>query len=170
MPKIQCLFGFQGRSNDPFMEHEPTYREGFTLDITLGLLGMAKAFRMILALCVASLLAYPSYLVWSFYYGVEAKRSPFSPAAWKEKANVYAHSNDPGCVRGGMALDIVATDLLQGKSIAEVKSLLGEPDGTKEKQVHYELGQCSGHGWHNSILQVSFLNNEQVANAAILRH
>ena len=69
-----------------------------------------------------------------------------------------------------MALDIVATKLLQGKPITEVKSLLGEPDGTKEGLFYYELGQCSGHGWHNSILQVSFLNNQQVANASILRH
>ena len=131
---------------------------------------MAKALRFTVAFCGASVIAYAGYLAWSFAYGVEAERSPFSPAAWKEKANVYAHSNDPGCVRGGMALDIVATKLLQGKQITEVKSLLGEPDGTKEGLFYYELGQCSGHGWHNSILQVSFLNNQQVANASILRH
>jgi hypothetical protein len=69
-----------------------------------------------------------------------------------------------------MALDVVATKLLQGKPIAEVKFLLGEPDGTKEGGFYYELGQCSGYGWHSSILQISFLNNEQVAEAAILRH
>jgi len=131
---------------------------------------MAQALRFTVAFCGASVIAYAGYLAWSFAYGVEAERSPFSPAAWKEKASVYAHSNDPGCVRGGMALDIVATKLLQGKPIAEVKSLLGEPDGTKEGLFYYELGQCSGHGWHNSILQVSFLNNQQVANASILRH
>lgn len=131
---------------------------------------MAKALRFAVALCGTSLIAYAGYLAWSFVYGVQAERSPFSPAAWKEKANVYAHSNDPGCVRGGMALDIVATKLLQGKPITEVKSLLGEPDGTKEGLFYYELGQCSGHGWHNSVLQVSFLNSQQVADAAILRH
>ena len=131
---------------------------------------MAKALRFTVVFCGASVIAYAGYLAWSFAYGVEAERSTFSPAAWKEKANVYAHSNDPGCVRGGMALDIVATKLLQGKPITEVKSLLGEPDGTKEGLFYYELGQCSGHGWHNSILQVSFLNNQQVANASILRH
>jgi len=137
---------------------------------SLGLLGMARKLRITFTVCVAALFAYFSYLAWSFYYGVEAERSPFSSAAWKEKAKVYAHSNDPGCVRGGMALDIVATDLLQGKSIAEVKSLLGDPDGTKEGQVYHELGQCSGYGWHNSVLQVNFRNNQQVASAAILRH
>jgi hypothetical protein len=69
-----------------------------------------------------------------------------------------------------MALDIVATKLLQGKSITEVKSLLGEPVGTKQEQFYYELGQCSGFGWDNSVLQVSFLNSQQVTNAVILRH
>ena len=67
---------------------------------------MAKALRFTVAFCGASVIAYAGYLAWSFAYGVEAERSPFSPAAWKEKANVYAHSNDPGCVRGGMALDL----------------------------------------------------------------
>jgi hypothetical protein len=131
---------------------------------------LAKALRFVLAFCGASLIAFSGYIAWSFHYGVEAERSPFSPAAWKEKGNVYAHSNDPGCVRGGMALDIVATKLLQGKSITEVKSLLGEPVGTKQEQFYYELGQCSGFGWDNSVLQVSFLNSQQVTNAVILRH
>jgi len=69
-----------------------------------------------------------------------------------------------------MALDIVATDLLQRKSIFEVKALLGEPDGKKEQGIYYELGQCSGLGWHNSVLQVAFSSNQQVTNASILRH
>ncbi|BEE07976.1 hypothetical protein [Aeromonas dhakensis] len=131
---------------------------------------MAKALRITLAACMAVLVVYGSYIAWSFYYGVEAERTTFSPAAWKEKANVYAHNSDPGCVRGGMALDIVATDLLQRKSIFEVKALLGEPDGKKEQGIYYELGQCSGLGWHNSVLQVAFSSNQQVTNASILRH
>lgn len=131
---------------------------------------MAKALRIpliTLAICVACVVAYGSFVAWSFYYGVEAERTAFSPETWKEKANVYAHNSDPGCVRGGMALDIVATNLLEGKSITEVKSLLGEPDGTEEEEFYYELGQCSGLGWHNSVLQVRFRNNQQVTNAAI---
>ena len=131
---------------------------------------MAKALRITLAACMAVLVVYGSYIAWSFYYGVEAESTTFSPAAWKEKANVYAHNSDPGCVRGGMALDIVATDLLQRKSIFEVKALLGEPDGKKEQGIYYELGQCSGLGWHNSVLQVAFSSNQQVTNASILRH
>lgn len=134
---------------------------------------MAKALRIMLitlAAFMAVIFAYGSYIVWAFYYGVEAERTAFSHAAWNEKANVYAHNSDPGCVRGGMALDIVATNLLQGKSLFEVKALLGEPDGKKEQGFYYELGQCSGLGWHDSVLQVSLSNNQQVTNASILRH
>ncbi|MDP2868230.1 hypothetical protein [Methyloversatilis sp.] len=130
---------------------------------------MVKALRFALAFCGASIIAFTGYLGWSFHYGVEAERSPFSAAAWKQKENVYAHSNDPGCVRGGMAIDIVSTKLLQEKSIAEVKLLLGEPDKEKQEQVYYDLGQCSGFGWENSILQVSFSNGQRVTNAIILR-
>lgn len=54
--------------------------------------------------------------------------------------------------------------------MAEVKSLLGEPDGIRQGQLHYELGQCFGFGWHSSILRVGFLENQTVAEVAILRH
>jgi hypothetical protein len=131
---------------------------------------MAKARQIILAISASCFVACSSFLLWSFYYRVEAEQTPFSPTKWKEKANVYALSNDPGCVRGDMALDIVAANLLYGKLITEVKSLLGEPDETKEFGVYYELGQCSGFGWYNSVLQVNFGRNQQVSNAVILRH
>ena len=133
---------------------------------------MTKALRFILfalATCAAALLAYGSYIAWSFHYGIEAERSAFSSTAWNDKANVYAHSNDPGCVRGGMALDIIATGLLQKKSLTEIKSLLGEPDGTMADGVYFELGQCSGLGWHNSILKIYFNKNQEFAKAAIIR-
>lgn len=141
----------------------------FVRTILLGPMEMWKVLRIILVLSVGCLLAYVGYLAWSFYYGVEAERSPFLPAAWKNKANVYAHNSDPGCVRGGMALDIVATNLIQGKSITEVQSLLGEPYETRKSGIRYELGQCSGHGWHSTVLQVNISSNQQVTNAVILR-
>lgn len=131
---------------------------------------MANALRTTIVISSSFLFAFSGFLLWSFYYGIEAERTPFSPAKWKEKGNVYAHSSDPGCVRGGMALDIVAAKLLHGKLITEVKSLLGDPDGTGEAAAYYELGQCSGLGWHNSVLQVHFSGNQQVTNAIILRH
>lgn len=133
---------------------------------------MAKLFRItliLIAVGVAGLTAYICFLVWSFHYGVEATRVPFSPTVWKKKANVYAHNNDPGCVRGDMALDIIATDLLNGKTVAAVKYLLGEPDGIAGNGMYFELGQCSGLGWHNSILQINFQNNRQVSDVVIIK-
>ncbi len=127
---------------------------------------MVRYFRIVLAFFAVIILAFFGYLGWSFYFGVEATRSSFVSGTWKEKAHVYAHNNDPGCVRGDMALDLVAINLLQGRSTAEVKSLLGEPDGVKEKQLNYELGQCSGYGWYNSILEVSF-RDDQVVDVVI---
>lgn len=93
---------------------------------------MAKTLRIALIAAAGAVFTYGGFLAWSFHYGVEAERTPFLSAVWKEKAAVYAHGSDPGCVRGGMALDIVATRLLDEKPVAEVKSLLGEPDGANQ--------------------------------------
>jgi hypothetical protein len=134
---------------------------------------MRIALRVILSLpaaCAAVILVYVLFVAWAFYYGVEAERAPFSSEAWKDRANVYAINNDPGCVRGGMALDIVATRMLQGKARVEMESLLGAADGTKSGEPYYELGQCSGLGWHDSILQVYFHDGSQVADTEIQRH
>ncbi len=134
---------------------------------------MAIVFRIslfILAIFVAGLLAYILFVAWLFHYGVEAERATFSSEAWKATANVYASSNDPGCVRGGLALDVVATGMLRGKLFEDVESLLGEPDGKQEGEPYYELGQCSGLGWHDSVLQVNFYNEPHVVDVEILRH
>jgi len=96
---------------------------------------MAKALGIALIVAAGAVFAYAGFLAWSYHYGVEAERTPFSPAAWKERAAVYAHDSDPGCVRGGMALDIVATRLLDEKPLAEVKALLGEPDDTDQSSI-----------------------------------
>lgn len=134
---------------------------------------MGIALRVILSLlvaCAGVILVYALFVEWAFYYGVEAERAPFSSEAWKDRANVYAINNDPGCLRGGMALDIVATHILLGKARVEMESLLGTPDGTTSDEPYYELGQCSGLGWHDSILQVYFHDGSQVADTEILRH
>lgn len=128
---------------------------------------MAKALRIALIVAAGAVFTYAGFLTWSYHYGVEAERTPFSPAAWKERAAVYAHDSDPGCIRGGMALDIVATRLLDEKPLADVKALLGEPDDTDQSSVRYALGQCSGFGWHDSLLQVNLNGKQRVINAVI---
>jgi hypothetical protein len=131
---------------------------------------MTKTLRTVVSIILGCALVYTAWLVWVFYYGVEAERTKFSPVAWKQKGNMYSQNNDPGCVRGGMALDIVAEKLLQGKSKDEVKLLLGEPNNEKASVIYYELGQCSGLGWHNTALRVNFGNKQLVSNATILRY
>lgn len=126
------------------------------------------AIRMfgLLGLMIACLIG---YLVWAYYFAIEAERAPFSATAWQEKANIYALSNDPGCVRADMALDIIATELLLGKTVAEITQLLGEPDSTSTSSLIYELGQCSGLGWLSSVLAIQINTAEQAHNIRILR-
>jgi len=119
---------------------------------------------------VSGLLVSAGCIAWSYHYGVATARTPFLPSVWKEKADVYAQSSDPGCVRGGMALDLIASGLLIGKPRSAVARLLGEPSGTEEAGTYYELGQCSGWGWHDSVLWIDFNRQHQVIDAAILRH
>ena len=129
---------------------------------------MAKALRITLTLMFAGLLTFIAFLVWSFHYGVSAEKTEFSSKAWKNSADIYAHSNDPGCIRGGMAIDILESELLHGKSITEVKSLLGEPALGTNALLSYELGQCSGFGWHNTLLGVSFNSEGEFLSASIV--
>jgi hypothetical protein len=82
---------------------------------------------------------------------------PFDARAWQAAAPVYQASADPGCVRGGMAQDLIDRQLLVGKSAAQVRELLGEPDGRRSATAWtYELGQCSGWGWSDSVLLLEF--------------
>ncbi len=130
---------------------------------------MTRASRITFIAVAIGIITLASLLIWSFYFNIEAERTTFSPIEWKEKVDVYTHSNDPGCVRGGMALDIIATDTVHRMPINDVASLLGEPDGKKESNIFYELGQCSGFGWQSTILQVNFNNEGLATNAVILR-
>jgi hypothetical protein len=81
----------------------------------------------------------------------------FDAQGWKAAVPVYGASADPGCVRGGMAQDLIDRQLLVGKSAAQVRELLGEPDGRRSATAWtYELGQCSGWGWSDSVLLLEF--------------
>ncbi|RTL01008.1 MAG: hypothetical protein EKK59_03595 [Neisseriaceae bacterium] len=131
---------------------------------------MAKSIRITLVAFVCSLLLSIVWLAWFFYFGVDAEKVQFSSNAWKQGAHVYQHSNDPGCIRGGMALDIVEAGILHGKLIEEVKLLLGEPNLVEQTVIGYELGQCSGFGWHNSVLEIEFSSEKRVNNMKIARH
>lgn len=115
------------------------------------------------------LIALIGWLMWFFHFGVDATAEHFEANVWNERANVYALSNDPGCVRGGMAVDLLKRNLLLAKSFTEVNALLGRPDRWESTSIVYELGQCSGFGWDSSILRVGFDENRTVNRARIER-
>jgi hypothetical protein len=123
-------------------------------------IGMLFAFVLIVLI---------GWLVWFFHFGVDARDERFEANLWNERANVYSVSNDPGCVRGGMAVDLLKRNLLLAKSSAEVNELLGRPDKSDSASISYELGQCSGFGWESSILRVGFDENGKVKRAKIER-
>ena len=130
---------------------------------------MIKAMRHITIATAIAIVALGCALAWSYNFGTEAERTAFIPAKWKERANVYAYSNDPGCIRGDMALDIVATDMLIGKTVADTRALLGEPNKSSADALYYELGQCSGFGWYESELVVNFSKSQRASKAEISR-
>lgn len=93
---------------------------------------------------------------------------PFRTAAWAESA-ILEKLNDPGCFRGGMALDLIERQLLSGKSADEVVTLLGLPTRQTPGQWAYSIGQCSGFGWHDSELALTFDDKARVVNAKFRR-
>ena len=105
---------------------------------------MIKTLLSTLLAMIIGVLALLGYLTWSYHYDVSAVRTSFASDIWQDNANIYADSNDPGCIRGGMAIE--ATD----------------------QALHYELGQCSGFGWYNTLLSVSVNNKGEVSTASIV--
>ncbi|MCZ8252046.1 MAG: hypothetical protein O9318_06225 [Hylemonella sp.] len=108
-----------------------------------------------IAIVIAVPLVLLIWFFWSFKYPSHTAE-PFDAKAWKSAAPVYGASNDPGCVRGGMALTLIETELLAEKSPAAVTELLGEPERKSASSWRYQLGQCSGYGWSDSELWVDF--------------
>ena len=91
----------------------------------------------------------------SFYWllaGVRVESQPFDSLTWKQ---LYETSqlNDPGCVRGGMALNLIDSGALVGVSRATVLFALGEPDSSQQHLLTFGLGQCHW-DWRHSELAV----------------
>ncbi len=94
----------------------------------------------------------------------------FDARVWRSAAPVYGASNDPGCVRGGMAQDLIERQLLVGKSPPQVLELLGEPVRRGTGAWAYELGQCSGWGWSDSELLLEFDAGSTQVLRAVFQH
>lgn len=95
-----------------------------------------------------------AYGFWAFNQPSHPSET-FSAAEWAKRRDIYSVSADPGCVRGGMALDLMNRQLLAGLQDTQVATLLGAPDDQSHRSWRYELGQCSGFGWHSSQLVVT---------------
>lgn len=127
-----------------------------------------KAIQALLLLTIGAIVFFIAALTWSYYFDVTSGAEPFSSSNWIELSNPYKITNDPGCVRGGMALDLIQKEILKSKTKKQVSEILGTPDKISDSTFSYKLGQCSGLGWHNSILVIKFMNNT-VHNLKIVR-
>ena len=127
-----------------------------------------KAIQALLLLTIGAIVFFIAALTWSYYFDVTSGAEPFSSSNWVELSNPYKITNDPGCVRGGMALDLIQKEILKSKTKKQVSEILGTPDKISDSTFSYKLGQCSGLGWHHSILVIKFMNNT-VHNLKIVR-
>lgn len=126
-----------------------------------------RTFQRLLLMALAAVIAGAAWTGWEFFQPSH-DLEPFSAAAWARSA-ARDTSNDPGCFRGGMALDLIERRLLLGKSESELVSLVGQPGSRSAGQWVYPLGQCSGFGWYDSELRVSFNANARVNYASFHR-
>lgn len=92
-------------------------------------------------------------VVW-YAQSVRVAEEPFDAGRW-QRLREQVQLNDHGCVRGGMALALVRTDMLLRLARAEVIARLGAPDGGAAETLRYGLGQCHW-DWRHSVLVVDF--------------
>ncbi|MFN7569841.1 MAG: hypothetical protein ACK5TK_00080 [Betaproteobacteria bacterium] len=102
------------------------------------------------------------------YFAPGAERTAFNRDAWLAVRHLEG-VGDPGCYRGGMALDLVKSGQLIGKGLAEVEATLGAPTSRTPTSWRYALGQCTGFGWEHSLLVVRFGSSPSVTEAHIRR-
>ncbi|SDG83172.1 hypothetical protein SAMN05216588_101111 [Pseudomonas flavescens] len=91
----------------------------------------------------------------SFLYvnftAMHEREQPFNAVQWRSLSH-EARLNDPGCVRGGMALFLSNNHSLGGLPQASVMELLGEADTVLLNQLHFRLGQCHWDWRHSSLV------------------
>ncbi|WP_304013041.1 hypothetical protein [Methyloversatilis discipulorum] len=76
--------------------------------------------------------------------------------------------NDPGCVRGGMALSLIRTGALLKLTRVEVVGLLGAPDEGAAEALRYGLGQCHW-DWRQSLLVIRFGPTGRTSSVGIMK-
>ena len=83
----------------------------------------------------------------------------------------FAGTDDPDNPRGGMARDVERIVLSRSMSKAEVLSLLGEPDFSKDQAVfRYNLGAWSGFRIDYDSLDMHFDHEGKAVEVRIVQH
>ena len=104
-----------------------------------------------------------AYLAWTQYRpAVEIRR--FDAGEWQRALSLDT-SNDPGCFRGDMAMDLINNKRLEGLAQPQISALLGQPDESKLGRWIYSVGQCS-FDWKYNFLEVTFDAKSKVNSAA----
>lgn len=107
----------------------------------------------LLAAIVVSISALAAGVV-RYFQSPQVAEEPFDAVRW-QRLRDQSQLNDPGCVRGGMALALVRTDAMPRRTRAEVIALLGAPDEGAAETLRYGLGQCHW-DWRHSLLVIGF--------------
>jgi hypothetical protein len=113
--------------------------------------------KKIISLGLAGVLVILAAAVYENFTGLHTDEEKFDEMKWKSQRD-QSMQIDPGCVRGGMALNIIKNDLLANKTKLEVAGQLGSAEVTSETQLRYPIGQCHW-GWKHSSLVVHFNTN-----------
>lgn len=120
--------------------------------------------RKHLAVAGSTFLTLTAVMVHSCFTSVQVERQSFDSASWK-KLHDAALLNDPGCVRGGMALDLLKSKVLLGLRSEQVFAVLGRSE-TSEPELRFPLGQCHW-DWKHSDLVVEFGPQRKVTSTEI---
>lgn len=110
------------------------------------------------------IIAISLFLCWVFT-GVHAEHQSSEYLAWKNSRD-SAEMFDPGCIRGGMALDLGSSEVLIGLSKDELFMKLGAPSASQPDLISFALGQCHW-DWQHSELAVHIDTSGRVAKAVI---
>ena len=120
--------------------------------------------KKIVVIALVAVLASCVYVAWVISQPSE-KPLPFDPAEWEQSA-LLDTSADPGCFRGGMALDLIDRKTLLGRTRPEVAALLGAPPSATSGLWLYPVGQC-GLLWGHHALHVTFGPDAKVTRASL---
>ena len=127
---------------------------------------MTNTIKLALGIFVViSMAAMPIFWTFSKTYDSEQIRT-FEPDEWKRSLASISQLNDPGCVRGGMAQNLINSRRLVGLTKPQVVVLLGNPEESHVRGWLYALGQC-GLGWSLSFLAIAFDASEKVTSIEV---